>query len=134
MTTPTKIVAIYARVPTDKQKVHIQHNNTSPAQAGASMKCSSTRRLPAAIPKRPAFQAMLAVAEFEKDIIRERVVAGLATARAKGERLRPPPLLRLSRRPASRGPLLQKKNRQSPQHRRRYHPKKDEQIKRQNHF
>jgi len=38
------------------------------------------------------FQIVGAVAEFEKDIIRERVVAGLATARAKGKRLGRPPI------------------------------------------
>jgi len=38
------------------------------------------------------FQIVGAVAEFEKDIIRERVVAGLATARSKGKRLGRPPL------------------------------------------
>jgi len=38
------------------------------------------------------FQIVGAVAEFEKDIIRERVVAGLATARQKGKRLGRPPL------------------------------------------
>ncbi len=38
------------------------------------------------------FQIVGAVAEFEKDIIRERVVAGLAAARAKGKRLGRPPI------------------------------------------
>lgn len=33
------------------------------------------------------FQVMASVAEFEKDIIRERVVAGLAEAKRKGKRL-----------------------------------------------
>jgi len=37
------------------------------------------------------FQIVGAVAEFEKDIIRERVVAGLANARLKGKRLGRPP-------------------------------------------
>jgi len=35
---------------------------------------------------------IVTVAEFEKDIIRERVVAGLATARQKGKRLGRPPI------------------------------------------
>ena len=38
------------------------------------------------------FQIVGAVAEFEKDIIRERVVAGLAVARSKGKRLGRPPI------------------------------------------
>ncbi len=38
------------------------------------------------------FQIAGAVAEFEKDIIRERVVAGLANARRKGKRLGRPPM------------------------------------------
>ncbi len=38
------------------------------------------------------FQIVGAVAEFEKDIIRERVVAGLANARRKGKRLGRPPI------------------------------------------
>ncbi len=38
------------------------------------------------------FQIVGAVAEFEKEIIRERVVAGLATARNKGKRLGRPPV------------------------------------------
>lgn len=38
------------------------------------------------------FQIVGAVAEFEKEIIRERVVAGLATARNKGKRLGRPPI------------------------------------------
>lgn len=38
------------------------------------------------------FQIVGAVAEFEKDIIRERVVAGLANARSKGKRLGRPPI------------------------------------------
>ncbi len=38
------------------------------------------------------FQIVGAVAEFEKDIIRERVVAGLAAARSKGKRLGRPPI------------------------------------------
>ncbi len=38
------------------------------------------------------FQIVGAVAEFEKDIIRERVVAGLAAARNKGKRLGRPPI------------------------------------------
>lgn len=38
------------------------------------------------------FQIIGAVAEFEKDIIRERVVAGLANARQKGKRLGRPPV------------------------------------------
>jgi len=38
------------------------------------------------------FQIVGAVAEFEKEIIRERVVAGLATARNKGRRLGRPPI------------------------------------------
>jgi DNA invertase Pin-like site-specific DNA recombinase len=33
-----------------------------------------------------------AVAEFEKDIIKERVIAGLANARRKGKRLGRPPV------------------------------------------
>lgn len=33
------------------------------------------------------FQIVGAVAEFEKDIIKERVIAGLANARARGKRL-----------------------------------------------
>ena len=37
------------------------------------------------------FQIVGAVAEFEKDIIRERVIAGLANARIKGKRLGRPP-------------------------------------------
>jgi DNA invertase Pin-like site-specific DNA recombinase len=37
------------------------------------------------------FQIVGAVAEFEKDIIRERVIAGLANARLKGKRLGRPP-------------------------------------------
>ena len=37
------------------------------------------------------FQIIGAVAEFEKDIIRERVVAGLENARLKGKRLGRPP-------------------------------------------
>jgi DNA invertase Pin-like site-specific DNA recombinase len=37
------------------------------------------------------FQIVGAVAEFEKDIIRERVVAGLTNARLKGKRLGRPP-------------------------------------------
>ena len=40
------------------------------------------------------FQIVGAVAEFEKEIIRERVVAGLATARNKGKRLGRPPVSR----------------------------------------
>lgn len=35
---------------------------------------------------------MSAVAEFEKDVIKERVIAGLANARRKGKRLGRPPL------------------------------------------
>jgi DNA invertase Pin-like site-specific DNA recombinase len=38
------------------------------------------------------FQIIGAVAEFEKDIIRERVMAGLANARRKGKRLGRPPI------------------------------------------
>ncbi len=38
------------------------------------------------------FQIIGAVAEFEKDIIRERVVAGLKNARQKGKRLGRPPI------------------------------------------
>jgi len=38
------------------------------------------------------FQIVGAVAEFEKDIIKERVVAGLAAARLKGKRLGRPPI------------------------------------------
>jgi len=38
------------------------------------------------------FQIVGAVAEFEKEIIRERVVAGLATAKNKGKRLGRPPI------------------------------------------
>jgi DNA invertase Pin-like site-specific DNA recombinase len=38
------------------------------------------------------FQIVGAVAEFEKDIIRERVIAGLAMARSKGKRLGRPPI------------------------------------------
>jgi len=38
------------------------------------------------------FQIVGAVAEFEKEIIRERVVAGLAAARNKGKRLGRPPI------------------------------------------
>lgn len=38
------------------------------------------------------FQIIGAVAEFEKDIIRERVMAGLANARSKGKRLGRPPV------------------------------------------
>jgi DNA invertase Pin-like site-specific DNA recombinase len=38
------------------------------------------------------FQIIGAVAEFEKDIIRERVMAGLANARSKGKRLGRPPI------------------------------------------
>jgi len=38
------------------------------------------------------FQIVGAVAEFEKDIIRERVVAGLVNARNKGKRLGRPPI------------------------------------------
>lgn len=38
------------------------------------------------------FQIIGAVAEFEKDIIRERVKAGLANARKKGKRLGRPPI------------------------------------------
>lgn len=38
------------------------------------------------------FQIIGAVAEFEKDIIRERVIAGLAAARRKGKRLGRKPL------------------------------------------
>lgn len=38
------------------------------------------------------FQIVGAVAEFEKDIIKERVIAGLANARRKGKRLGRPPL------------------------------------------
>ena len=38
------------------------------------------------------FQIVGAVAEFEKDIIRERVVAGLSAARIKGKRLGRPPI------------------------------------------
>ena len=38
------------------------------------------------------FQIVGAVSEFEKDIIRERVVAGLANARVKGKRLGRPPI------------------------------------------
>ena len=37
------------------------------------------------------FQIVGAVAEFEKDISKERVVAGLANARSKGKRLGRPP-------------------------------------------
>jgi DNA invertase Pin-like site-specific DNA recombinase len=37
------------------------------------------------------FQIVGAVAEFEKDIIKERVIAGLANARRKGKRLGRPP-------------------------------------------
>jgi len=48
------------------------------------------------IPQRPRgswfFKLFGAVAEFEKDIIRERVVAGLASARRKGKRLGRPPI------------------------------------------
>ncbi len=40
------------------------------------------------------FQIVGAVAEFEKDIIRERVVAGLAAARNKGKQLGRPPIHR----------------------------------------
>ena len=38
------------------------------------------------------FQIVGAVAEFEKDIIKERVIAGLANARLKGKRLGRPPV------------------------------------------
>ena len=38
------------------------------------------------------FQIVGAVSEFEKDIIKERVVAGLANARLKGKRLGRPPI------------------------------------------
>ena len=38
------------------------------------------------------FQIVGAVAEFEKDIIKERVIAGLANARRKGKRLGRPPI------------------------------------------
>ncbi len=38
------------------------------------------------------FQIVGAVAEFEKDIIKERVIAGLADARRKGKRLGRPPV------------------------------------------
>jgi len=38
------------------------------------------------------FQIIGAVAEFEKDIIRERVIAGLANARRNGKRLGRPPI------------------------------------------
>ena len=38
------------------------------------------------------FQIVGAVAEFEKDIIKERVIAGLANVRRKGKRLGRPPL------------------------------------------
>lgn len=38
------------------------------------------------------FQIVGAVAEFEKDIIRERVIAGLANAKQKGKRLGRPPV------------------------------------------
>jgi DNA invertase Pin-like site-specific DNA recombinase len=38
------------------------------------------------------FQIVGAVAEFEKDIIKERVIAGLANARRKGKRLGRPPV------------------------------------------
>lgn len=38
------------------------------------------------------FQIVGAVAEFEKDIIRERVIAGLANARRQGKRLGRPPI------------------------------------------
>jgi DNA invertase Pin-like site-specific DNA recombinase len=38
------------------------------------------------------FQIVGAVAEFEKDIIKERVIAGLANARLKGKRLGRPPI------------------------------------------
>lgn len=38
------------------------------------------------------FQIVGAVAEFEKDIIRERVIAGLANAKLKGKRLGRPPI------------------------------------------
>jgi len=40
------------------------------------------------------FQIVGAVAEFEKDIIRERVIAGLVNARSKGKRLGRPPIPR----------------------------------------
>ena len=42
------------------------------------------------------FQIVGAVAEFEKDIIKERVIAGLANARRKGKRLGRPPSPRSS--------------------------------------
>lgn len=38
------------------------------------------------------FQIVGAVAEFEKDIIRERVIAGLSNAKQKGKRLGRPPI------------------------------------------
>jgi DNA invertase Pin-like site-specific DNA recombinase len=38
------------------------------------------------------FQIVGAVAEFEKDIIKERVITGLANARRKGKRLGRPPV------------------------------------------
>jgi len=157
MTTPSKTVAIYARVSTDKQKVDMQlrelreyvtRSGWTVYEEFIDQNATGTHT------KRPAFQAMLAaarqkqfstllvwkldrlsrslkdlintldelgslgidfvsydnhldtstptgklvfqvvgaVAEFEKDIIRDRVVAGLATARAKGKRLGRPPL------------------------------------------
>ena len=157
MTTPTKTVAIYARVSTDKQKVDMQLNELRQYVARSGWTVYEEFIDQAATggnTKRPAFQAMLAaarqkkfhillvwkldrlsrslkdliitldelgslgidfvsydnnldtstptgklvfqivgaVAEFEKDIIRERVIAGLANARQKGKRLGRPPL------------------------------------------
>jgi DNA invertase Pin-like site-specific DNA recombinase len=157
MTTPNKIVAIYARVSTDKQKVDMQLRELRDYVARSDWTIFEEfidKNATGGNTKRPAFQAMLdaarkkkfnsllvwkldrlsrslkdliltldelgslgidfvsydnnldtltptgklvfqivgAVAEFEKDIIRERVIAGLATARAKGKRLGRPPL------------------------------------------
>ena len=157
MTNPSKTVAIYARVSTDKQKVDMQLDELRQFAARSGWKIYKEyidENFTGANTNRPAFQEMMdaarkrrfdmlivwklvrlsrslkdlintidelgssgidfvsydnkldtstptgklvfqivgAVAEFEKDIIKERVVSGLASARLKGKRLGRPPV------------------------------------------
>jgi len=154
---PTKTVAIYARVSTDRQKVDMQLNELRQFASRSGWNIHEEyidQNYSGGNTKRPAFTAMMdaarkrkfdlllvwkldrlsrslkdlivtldelgscgidfvsydnnldtstptgklvfqivgAVAEFEKEIIRERVVAGLATAKNKGKRLGRPPI------------------------------------------
>ena len=60
--------------------------------AGLFTRNTLTKILPEPTPTgKPVFKIVGAVSEFEKDIIKERVVAGLANARLKGKRIGRPP-------------------------------------------